>query len=64
MLVKDKCWIHLGMKLTLEYSLIYVEEHYDFIDLLIKIYLWVIKYIFLYLIFLNNNLLIFIINRL
>jgi len=31
MLVKDKCWKHLGTKLTLRYSIIHVVEHYDFV---------------------------------
>jgi len=31
MLVKDKCWKHLGTKLTLRYSKKNVVEHYDFV---------------------------------
>lgn len=34
-LVKDKCWMHIGTKLTLGHSGIYVEEHYEFTLLLI-----------------------------
>jgi len=29
MLIKDKCWMHLGTKLILGYFIIYVIEHYE-----------------------------------
>ena len=32
-LVKDKCWMHIGTKLTLGYSWIYVEEYYEFLSM-------------------------------
>ena len=31
MLVIDKCWMHIGTKLILRYSEIYVEQYYEFI---------------------------------
>lgn len=29
MLVKNKCWMHIGTKFTLKYSKIYVEQYYE-----------------------------------
>jgi len=29
MLIKDKCWMHIGSKLILRYFLIYVIEYYE-----------------------------------
>ena len=34
-LVKDKCWMHIGTKLTLGHSWIYVREHYELLLLYI-----------------------------